>query len=96
MYDIKYYPVIDCDSDGSYKVPMIPADNEDTVRKTHSLWLKEIVPFSFRLCSTDEGAERLKNPFTLKCPVCGQAMRMVAGAIDEHKHGLYVCDACRR
>ena len=93
--EIRYYPVIDCDSDGTKKVPMMFTGDGNTVKANHSLWLMEIVPHSFRLCSTEAGLARLNAPFTISCPRCGKDLRMVAGEVSEHRHGLYVCDACR-
>ena len=59
--EIKYYPIIECDSDGGVKVPMMVALNLEDVKRNHKLWLQEVVPNTFRLCSTDVGTERVKN-----------------------------------
>ena len=49
MQEIKYYPLIDCDSAGTEKTPMFFSDDEDTVRQSHEMYLQEIVPQYYRL-----------------------------------------------
>ena len=93
--EIKYYPVIDCDTAGEVKVPMIAALNLDDVRSNHKLWLQEIVPNTFRLCSNDAGLERLDAPFVVNCPLCGDKLHMIAEGTSKNKHGLYVCRICK-
>ena len=41
MQEIKYYPLIDCDSAGTEKTPMFFSDDEDTVRQSHEMYLQE-------------------------------------------------------
>ena len=40
MTEILYYPLIDCDAEGSEKAAMIPTPHEDTVRAQASMWLE--------------------------------------------------------
>lgn len=95
MYDIKYHPLIDCDSDGSDKVPMFFCSDEETVRKEHDMYLEEIVPKYYRLRSvkgiTAGAAEKMK----IHCPYCGKAMIPIAKARDNHRLGLYHCPDCK-
>ena len=51
MTEILYYPLIDCDAEGVEKASMIPTPYEDTVRAQASMWLEEMIPYHFRLCS---------------------------------------------
>ena len=46
MKETKYYPVVDCDSEGKEKAALFPAYNRDTVSRNHSLWLEEMIPRS--------------------------------------------------
>jgi len=94
MTEVKYYPVIDCDCDGTAKAPMIPALSEDTIKRNHSVWLEEIVPHRFRLYSTEDGAGRLKGSFTIRCPYCNSELTQIGERINNTKHGLYVCSSC--
>ena len=96
MERIKYYPVIDCDVEGTCKAALFPAYMEETVKRTHSLWLTEIAPHSFRLCSTDVGAERLNGAFTIYCPICNDPLKLVADMHKGNKHGLYECSSCKK
>lgn len=94
--EIKYYPIIDCDSDGGVKVHMMATLNAEDVKRNHKLWLQEVVPNTFCLCSTDEGAERLKDSFTVNCPLYGDELQMIAEGTSKNKRALYVCRSCKR
>ena len=95
-WDIKYYPLIDCDLEGKSKSPMFPAYTEDVIKKSHSVWLMEAVPGSYRLCCTDEGAERIKGKLEIGCPLCGKPLNCIGRAINKNRQGLYICESCWR
>ena len=93
MTDIKYYPLIDCDTEGTEKVAMIPATNGSTVKAQSGMWIEEMIPHYFRLytkssCSADT--------FYIRCPRCGSTLKRISGSINETKRGLYVCSACAK
>jgi hypothetical protein len=95
MTETKYYPVIDCDTEGKVKAELFPAFDEQKVRRVHKLWLTETVPHYFRLCRTDDGAERVKGTFHIHCPVCNLHLRLIGDGNSNDNRGLYVCDNCR-
>ena len=43
MTEILYYPLIDCDAEGSEKSAMIPTPHEGTVRAQAGMWLEEMM-----------------------------------------------------
>lgn len=92
---IRYYPLIEGASDGTLKVPMLMAADEDMAKRGHDLWLMEIVPYCFRLCSTEEGLGQLRTDFTVNCPMCGKTLTQIAGGTSRYRHGLYVCNRCK-
>ena len=49
MTEIRYYPLVDCDTEGTEKVAMIPTLDRCTIMAQSNLWLEEIVPNYFRL-----------------------------------------------
>ena len=51
--EIRYYPVIDMDTEGYEKHPMTPTLSANTVREHHRFWLEEIIPHYFRLCAAE-------------------------------------------
>lgn len=53
MSEILYYPLIDCDTDGTEKVAMIPTTDLNTVKAQSGLWLEEVVPRYYRLYKDD-------------------------------------------
>lgn len=92
MTEIRYYPLIDCDTKGTEKVAMIPAPNRAAVQAQSEMWLEEMIPHYFRLCSRN--TKHSDDTFNICCPRCGMALKRIGGAISETKRGLYVCDSC--
>lgn len=93
MTEIRYYSLIDCDSDGTEKVAMIPTPNGNTVKAQSKMWLEEMVPHHFRLYSQNSNSA---DNFNIRCPRCGTALKRISGVINETKRGLYVCYACHK
>ena len=93
MTEFRYYPLFDCDSDGTEKVAMIPTPNGNTVKAQSKMWLEEMVPHHFRLYSQNSNSA---DNFNIRCPRCGTALKRISGVINETKRGLYVCYACHK
>ena len=49
MTEIRYYPLIDCDTEGTEKVALLPTLDYNTIMAQSSLWLEEMTPNYFRL-----------------------------------------------
>lgn len=94
MEDIRYHPLVDRDTEGTEKVPMFFSYEEDAVRQSHNLYLEEIVPKHYRLCSVSGTSPKIADGFTIHCPYCGKAMRCIAKSDDKHRLGLYNCPDC--
>lgn len=94
MTEIKYYPLIDCDTAGTEKVAMIPAPNSVAVQAQSEIWLEEMVPHYFRLCT--KNSKHSVDTISIRCPRCGTALKRISRDINETKHGLYVCSACAK
>ena len=93
MTEIRYYPLIDCDTEGTEKVAMIPAPNSAAVQAQSKMWLEEMIPHHFRLYTKNRSAA---DTFNIRCPRCGTALKRISAGINETKHGLYVCSACNK
>lgn len=91
MTEIRYYPLIDCDSEGSEKVPMFAALDDKIVMAQSRMWLEEMIPNYFRLCNRPGISN---NDSAIRCPRCGMHLRAISEPINETKRGLYVCAAC--
>ena len=91
MTEIKYYPLIDCDTDGAEKMPMFPVTDSKSIKAQSQLWLEEMVPRYYRLHAANT---RPVNAFSIRCPLCGKTMRCISGDINETKLGLYTCSSC--
>ena len=92
MTEIRYYPLIDCDSEGSEKVPMFAALDEKIVMAQSRMWLEEMIPNYFRLrCHSGHAPN---NAFTIRCPRCGKPLKRMGENINESTLALYVCSTC--
>ena len=94
MTEILYYPRIDCDTEGTEKVALIPTPNGNTVSENHKLWLEETVPHYFRLYARN--GCRPSSSFSIRCPLCGKSLKRISADIDKTKLGLYVCSPCAK
>ena len=92
MTKILYYPLIDCDTEGTEKAAMIPTSREGTVRAQAGMWLEEMIPHYFRLCS--QNSNRSADTFRIRCPRCGMVLKRISADINETRRSLYVCSAC--
>lgn len=93
MTEIRYYPLINCDSEGKEKVAMIPTPDGNTAKSRSRMWLEEMIPHHFRLYTQNSSSA---DPLNIRCPRCGSALKRISGSINETKHGLYVCSACTK
>lgn len=93
MCDIKYYPLVDCDTDGTDKIAMFVSTDKEMIESVHSMHLAEVVPHFYRLYCND-AKRKFKNESTVRCPKCGSAMLQVGGALNEKKLGVYTCKKC--
>ncbi len=92
MTDIKYYPLIDCETDGTEKMPMFTVTDSKSIKAQSHLWLEEVVPHYYRLHA--EANHRPVNAISIRCPLCDKVMRCISVDINETKLGLYACSSC--
>lgn len=92
MTEIKYYPLIDCDTDETEKMPMFPVTDSKSIKAQSHLWLEEMVPHYYRLHA--EANHRPADDISIRCPMCGKPMRCISRDINETKLGLYTCSSC--
>jgi len=94
MDDIRYHPLVDADTDGEIKVPMFCTDRADNMKR-HRFCLEEIVPHTFRLCSTKPLKDE-ETAFDIRCPYCGHSLKRISRSVDSTHHGLFICERCYR
>ena len=92
MTEIKYYPLIDCDTEGAEKVAMIPVTNEAAIRSQSEMWLEEMIPHYFRLCI--QSSNPSADACNIRGPRCGTVLKRISRDITETRRILYVCSAC--
>jgi len=93
MTEIKYYPLIDCNTEGEEKIAMFPTPDSSTVQAQSEMWLEEMIPHYFRLCTKKSSSA---DTFNIHCPRCGTALKRISGDINKTKLGLYACSACAK
>ena len=94
MTEILYYPVVDCDVDGTEKIAMIPTTDVHSVKAQSRMWLEEMLPSYFRLYTTDN--HHTTDAFNIRCPRCGKALNRIGKPVSNNKLGLYECRACSK
>nr|DAF69887.1 MAG TPA: DNA glycosylase [Caudoviricetes sp.] len=94
MTDIRYYPLIDCDTDGTEKAAMIPTLDRNAVKTQSDMWIEEMIPHHFRLYA--KKAQSCADTFEIRCPRCGTVIKRISGAVNENRRSLYVCSACAK
>ncbi len=92
MIEIRYYPLIDCDTECTEKVAMIPTPNGSTIKTLSGMWLEEMIPHYFRLCTQNNDSPA--DSFHIRCPRCSKMLKQIAGDVDNTKRGLYICSSC--
>lgn len=96
MTEVKYYPLVDTDTDGFEKQPMFPMEDEKTVAASHRLWLAEAVPGCFRLRAAETPSAKDVAKFRVHCPRCGKTMKTISLISKANPLPLYICDDCRK
>ena len=93
-FEIKYYPLVDCDTEGTEKVAMFMSTDGETIEKIHEMYLSEIVPNYYRLHCKDTKSKRSEDTI-IRCPNCGEKLFQIGGAMNKKKLGLYTCKKCQ-
>lgn len=96
MIETRYHPLIDCDTDGTEKVPMFQSLDGKVVADTHSMYLSEMIPNYYRLHSKKSMSQRTTDKISIHCPLCGSVLKQIAKNLDNDRLGLYTCDRCKK
>lgn len=94
MESIRYYPLIDCETDGKEMMPLFFSTEMAAVSDHHNLYLEEIIPRYYRLHSVKGLLARNGKPYTIHCPLCGKVMQTVTAVRDKHRLWIYHCPEC--
>lgn len=92
MREIRYYPLVDMDTDGTEKVPMFFSTDKETVKKHHPFYLEETIHGVFRLISRD--GTPTKDTASVHCPLCGKPLTIMGRSINAVRQNLYTCRHC--
>lgn len=94
MFERKFYPLVDMDSEGREKFAMFGSTAlEDDVRQ-YGFCLMETVPHYYRLRSKAPLTQAEDNGWHIHCPLCGETMRPISAPVDGCSRSLYRCPRC--
>lgn len=88
MTDVKYFPLVDMDTDASVRFPMFPVTDESMVRRSGRPYLTELIPYRFRLCNSERHPD-----YEVRCPYCGRPMLCLSS--ESIPNALFVCEHCK-
>ena len=91
---MKYYPLIDMDSDGIDKVPMFPYTDKAAISESHHLYLAEDALHNFRLYTNEPYSTADYRGYKVHCPYCGAVLKLISPTRNGEKLGLYSCPNC--
>ena len=89
----RYYPLIDCTSDGREKFPMFFTANFVNAIGT-GFTLERLEPNRYRLIATKPHSPEQFRQYNIRCPQCGKAMDIVGPHQNKHSLALYACAEC--
>ncbi len=92
--EAKFHPLVDMDTEGEIKVPMFFAFERDKVTPYHKLYLEELIPYRYRLCSTVPMTAAETEKLDIRCPFCGATLTAISHSLSETRHSLYICRRC--
>ncbi len=96
MFETRYHPLVDCNTEGTEKAPMFQAVDGQKVNQVHQMYLSEMIPNYYRLHSKKQMSQGATDKITIHCPLCGSKLRQIARNCDGNKLGLYTCDKCKK
>jgi len=94
MTDIVYYPVVDCNTEGTVKTALLASLNGTAIKANSRMWLVEMVPNYFRLYAACD--YHTTDLFAIRCPRCGKDLKRIGLPVDNKHLGLYECRACAK
>ena len=89
----RYFPLIDCTSDGLEKFPMFPGKDINTTCGT-GFTLFEVAPNRYRMIAHEEHEPEDYKKYKIRCPKCGVAMDIKSPHITKNTLALYACKDC--
>lgn len=96
MHEVRYYPLVDMDSNGQEKFAMFGSTASEDETRLHDLCLMETVPRYYRLRSKAPLAQAEDSGWRVHCPLCGWAMQPISKPVDACSRSLYCCPKCEK
>lgn len=95
MRDTKYFPLTGYSDDGEGElVPLFPVTDKDVITKSHTIWLEEVVPHYFNLCTKNAYEPRVEGNIAVFCPLCGKELELLSTLKNNYRRRVYVCSSC--
>jgi len=96
MEQIKYHPLVSCDTVGNEKVPMFCHTDENIVREKNDMYLSEFIPGYYRLKSKKPQNKKTVSKLVLHCPKCGSVLKAFSRQFSPDRLPLYICSHCNK
>ncbi|MCF0137552.1 MAG: hypothetical protein HUJ66_04215 [Oscillospiraceae bacterium] len=96
MTPVRYHPLVDMDTEGTVKVPMFQAKDAASAVIGHEMYLEEVIPHYFRLCSAKDMTGKAASGFEVRCPYCGASLKRMSPLKDGKRHSLLFCKNCTK
>lgn len=89
----RYYPLIDCTSDGNEKFPMFFSSNFFNAVGTGFVLMSD-QRNRYRLVATKPHTPDQYRQYNIRCPLCGKAMDIIGPHETKLSLALYACAEC--
>ena len=90
MSKLRYFPLVDIEPTGTYKVPMFPTADEAMAASRFKAYLEECGDSYFMLHrKTDYAVQNI-----IRCPRCGKEMDCLTSFLRSVRNPVYACRDC--
>ena len=96
MEQIKYHPLVSCDTKGFEKMPMFCHTDEGIIREKNDMYLSEFIPGYYRLKSKKPQNKKTVSKLVLHCPKCGSVLKAFSRQFSPDRLPLYTCSHCNK
>ena len=90
----RYFPLVNCTSDGLEKVPMFSGDDFFGVIENTGYALIRMSANRYRVFAQEPHEPEEYKKIKIHCPVCGEIMDIISPHITKNTLALYACKNC--
>ena len=91
----RYFPLVNCTSDGLEKVPMFSGKDFNVIDNT-GYALIQMSSNRYRVFAQEPHEPEEYKKIKIHCPVCGEVMDIISPHITKNTLALYACKNCEK